>query len=138
MMLEAILYHIHNWFVVPGGVHKGEFTIENGTMNPPNVRDNQYYRIVGSVFNDGLHRHPDTNMVDEVFTGEVWAMAVPPSVVALSSDIEAWCTQHPNSAYTSESFGGYSYSRGTDPRTGTPMSWEGVFRSRLNAWRKLS
>lgn len=137
-MLEEILQHIHNWFVVPGGVHRGTFTVENGSIALPFVKEGQYFRVVGSVFNDGLHKYPESGMTDETFAGEVWAMAVPPAVVALSSEIEEWSKKNPDSPYASESFGGYSYSRVTSPNTGVPMGWREVFRGRLNAWRKLS
>lgn len=137
MMLEQVLQHLHNWFVVQGGVRKGTFTVENGSIVLPFVKDKQYIRIVGSVFNDGLHQYPMVDLTDETFDGEVWVMAVPSSVITLSSEIEEWVKNNPESAYTSESFGGYSYSRVTSPNTGVPMGWREVFRGRLNAWRKM-
>lgn len=137
-MLEEILQNINNWFVVRGGVHRDMFTVENGSITLPFLMSGQYFRIVGSIFNDGLHKYPASDMTDEVFEGEVWAMAVPPAVIALLSEIEEWAKRNPDSAYTSESFGGYSYSRVTSPTTGAPMGWREVFRSRLNAWRKIS
>ena len=136
-MLEQILMHLNNWFVVRGGIHRGKYSISGGSTTLPFLADGQYFRIVGSVFNDGLHQYPSADLVDEEFTGEVWAMAVPPAVVALSSEIEEWTKKNPDSGYSSESFGGYSYSRVTDPNTGVPMGWQGVFRGRLNAWRKI-
>ena len=39
--------------------------------------------------------------------------------------------------FTSESFGGYSYTKATDSATGQPATWETVFRSQLNPYRKL-
>lgn len=136
-MLEEILQNINNWFVVHGGVHRDTFTVENGSITLPFLASGQYFRIVGSVFNDGLHKYPASGMTDEEFEGEIWAMAVPPPVIALSSEIEEWVKKNPDSAYTSESFGGYSYSRVTSPNTGAPMGWREVFRGRLNAWRKM-
>lgn len=136
-MLEEILQHIHNWFVVPGGVHRGTFVVEDSRIALPFLVPGQYFRIVGSVFNDGLHEFPSFGLKDETFEGEVWAMAVPPAVIALSSEIEEWVKKNPDSAYSSESFGGYSYSRVTSPSTGVPMGWREVFRGRLNVWRKL-
>ena len=138
MMLEAILQNINNWFVVRGGVHCDTFTVENGSITLPFLASGQYFRVVGSVFNDGLHKYPATDMTDETFEGEVWAMAVPPSVIALSTEIEEWTKKNPDTAYVSESFGGYSRTLGTNSNTGGPMGWQDVFRGRLNAWRKLS
>lgn len=138
-MLERILDHLHNYFVVSGGVHAGEYVINSSALDVDFLQPGQYYRIVGSVFNDGVHKYKDMNefLTDERFVGEIWAMAVPPAVVALSKDIKAWCEEHPVTGYASEAFGGYSYSLGTIGNTGVPVGWESVFRGRLNAWRKL-
>lgn len=137
-MLEAILNHIHNFFVVPGGAHRGTFTIASGTFTVDFLQRGQYFRVVGSIFNDGVYQYPASDLVDEEFTGEVWAMAVPPAVIALSKEIEAWSEDNPTSGFVSEAFGGYSYSRATTPGTGVPLTWESVFRARLAPWRKLS
>lgn len=136
-MLEEILQHIHNWFVVRDGVHKGTYVISGGSIALPFLVPGQYFRIVGSIFNDGLHKYSAEDLVDETFAGEVWAMAVPPAVIALTSEIEEWVKDNPYTAYTSESFGGYSYGRAANSNTGVPMGWQEVFRGRLNAWRKL-
>lgn len=136
-MLETVLEHLNNWFLVPKGVHYGKFEVVDEGIVLPFLKENQYFRVVGSIFNDGLHKYPATDMVDEEFEGEIWALAVPPSVIALASEIEEWCSNNPESQYVSENFNGYSYSTATNPATGAPMSWQGVFRSRLNKWRKL-
>ena len=117
----------------------GTFTISDGSISPSNfLRSGQYYRIVGSVFNDGVHRHPAHDLTDETFDGAVWAMAVPPTVVELLHKIDDFEKAEANSptAYTSESFGGYSYTKATD-ENGLPVGWRSVFRSELNKWRKL-
>jgi hypothetical protein len=101
------------------------------------LQENQYFRVVGSVFNDGVYKYPAEDMVDEVFEGEVHAMAVPKAVIDLSTEIDAWCVNNPPSAYASEAFGGYSRTLATSSGTGVPVSWQDVFRGRLNAWRKL-
>lgn len=136
-MLEEILNNIHNFFVVPGGVHCGKFSISSGTITIDGLQDGQYFRIVGSVFNDGVHRYPDSNLTDETFTGEIWFMAVPPNLLDLASTIEGWCSTHQPTEYVSEAFGGYSYTRGVNGNTGVPMGWQEVFRGQLNAWRKI-
>lgn len=139
-MLEQVLRHLHNWFVVPGGIHEGTFEIKDGSISLPFLSSGQFFRICGSVFNDGLYQHPDASFRDEVFTGEVWVLAIPTSVMFLVNEIEEWQEKNGDiaaSPYTSESFGGYSYSKGKDTQTGEPVTWQSVFRSRLNAWRKL-
>jgi hypothetical protein len=141
-VLETVLTHLKNWFVVPCGVHEGTFAIENGDMELPFLQDGQYYRICGSVFNDGLHKYGDTSEVlhNETFNGAVWALAIPKAVVELAVKIEEWQEKNGEataSPFTSESFGGYSYTKATDSKTGAVATWETVFRSQLNPYRKL-
>ena len=141
-MLEAVLTHLKNWFVVPCGVHEGTYTIENSTLELSFLQNGQYYRICGSIFNDGLHKYGDTEdkLQNETFTGTVWALAIPKAVVELSAKIEEWQTKNGEtvaSPFTSESFGGYSYTKATDTTTGAAATWETVFRSQLNPYRKL-
>lgn len=135
-MMQEVMEHIHNWFEKDMLI--GELTVVDGELTLPHgfVKPGQYYRIVGSVFNDGLHKCPASDLTDEVFDGEVWALAVPKAVVDIATEIEAWCKANPDSVYTSESFGGYSYTKAAAP-DGTPMRWQDAFRRRLNCWRKL-
>ena len=51
-MLEQVLRHLNNWFLVE--IREGTFTVENGSIALPFLLTNQYFRICGSVFNDGL------------------------------------------------------------------------------------
>jgi hypothetical protein len=136
-MLERILRHLNNYFIVKDGVHKGTFEVSSGTLDLDFLQNGQYFRIVGSVFNDGVYQYPASELTNETFDGEIDAMAVPKAVIDLSTEIGAWCTNNPPSAYVSEAFGGYSRTRATSGGTGVPATWEDVFRSRLNAWRKL-
>mgnify|MGYP001026215066 FL=1 len=139
-MLENVLQHLNNWFLVD--VHEGEFVVRNGSITLPFLQTNQYFRIVGSVFNDGLHQYPVGDLVDETFTGSIWALAVPGAGVSLSGEIEEW--QEKNGAivtspYTSESFGGYSYTKASGGKADTSAvtGWQDAFRGRLNSWRKI-
>ena len=138
-MLEQVLRHLNNWFLVD--IHEGTFTVENGSITLPFLLTNQYFRICGSVFNDGLHKYPAADLTDETFTGTVWALAVPKAVVTLSEDIAAWEEKNGEavaSPYQSESFGGYSYTkRSAGSDSGTLNGWQDAFRGRLNDWRKL-
>ena len=139
-MLEQVLMHLKNWFLVPGGIHEGTYTIEDGGITLPFLANGQYFRICGSVFNDGLHQYPASDLKAETFDGAVWALAVPQAVIELASEIEAWQKKNGDasvSPYQSESFGGYSYSKATDNASGGAVTWQSAFRSRLNAWRKL-
>ena len=139
-MLEQVLMHLKNWFLVPGGIHEGTYTIEDGGITLPFLENGQYFRICGSVFNDGLHQYPASDLKSESFDGTVWALAVPQAVIELSVEIEEWQKKNGDasvSPYQSESFGGYQYSKATDSASGGAVTWQSAFRSRLNAWRKL-
>lgn len=135
-MLETILMHLNNWFLVPDGVHEDTYEIKDGSIALPFLASGQYFRICGSVFNDGLHQYPAEDLTDETFEGTVWALAVPKQLVTLADEIKAWMDKNPVTPYTSESFGGYSYSRATGA-TGQPAGWQDVFKAQLNPYRKI-
>ena len=138
-MLEQVLMNIRNWFTVEGGIHSGTFSIKDGGITLPFLADGQYFRIIGSVFNDGLHQYPAADLVDEKFSGAIWALAIPQAVIELAAEIEAWQKKNGEAAsgiYQSESFGGYQYSKQTASDGGQLTVWS-VFRKRLNQWRKL-
>jgi hypothetical protein len=65
-------------------------------------------------------------------------MALPPSIIALSAEIKEYNDSDAGkpSPFTSESFGGYAYTKATDAN-GAPIGWQKAFASRLNKWRKL-
>ena len=139
-MLEQVLMNIRRWFPVEGGIHSGTFTIKDGGITLPFLADCQYFRICGSVFNDGLHQYNVLDLVDETFTGTIWALAIPKAVVDLSKEIEKWQEKNGESStspYQSESFGGYSYSKVTDEETGGAVTWQSAFKQQLSAWRKI-
>ena len=134
-MLESILTHLHNWFLQE--TYAGTFTIAQGSITLPFLREGQYFRIVGSALNDGLHLYPAQDLKDEVFTGEIWVLAVPQALENLAEEIGAWQEKNTVSPYLSESLQGYSYSRAVNKSTGQAAAWQDVFRSRLNQWRKV-
>ena len=138
-MITEICAEIRNYFCQDSDKHFGRFTIKDGDIEPLSfLADGQYFRIVGSALNDGVYQYPTANLADEVFDGAVWAMRLPPAFIALCSDIKQFVAseQAKPSGYTSESFGGYSYTKATDSK-GRPLSWQGVFAKRLNTWRKV-
>ena len=135
-MLETILAHLNNWFVVPDGIHEGTFAVEGGGIELPSTASGQYFRVCGSVFNDGLHQYPAADLIDETFTGSIWALAVPPALVKLADEISEWTAKNQPSVYAAESFGGYSYSKAAGTN-GAPLDWQDVFKARLNPYRKM-
>ncbi len=138
-MLEAILQHLNNWFLIPDGIHAGVYTVEGGAITLPFLQNGQYFRITGSLFNDGVYQYGGANeFADETFQGAIWALAIPQSVITLAEEVADWQKQNGvTGPYTSESFGGYSYTKAVNPQTGQPAAWQDVFRGRLNVWRKL-
>lgn len=140
-MLEELCAEVKNYFLAnrENDIHDGEYTISNGSIDFPFLKNGQYFRIVGSVLNDGVYQYPTYNLNDETFSGAVWAMSVPRAFVELAAEIEDWAETHAtalSSPYTSESFGGYSYSKSTGKNGG--YTWQDQFATRLNAYRRIS
>lgn len=141
-MLEELMRECRNWFVAPNGVHHGVFTIKDGSISLPFLVSGQYFRIVGSVFNDGIYRYGAAELADETFDGAVWALLVPPAFLALAEEIQNWRDEYEkaaNSPFQSESFAGYSYTMksGNSSYNDAGNSWKGVFGPQLSVWRKL-
>ena len=136
-MLATILNHLNNYFVVKNGVHRGTFVIADGAVSLDFLKSGQYFKIVGSVFNDGVYQYPVSNLVDEEFEGEIWVMAIPKELLDLVEEISAWLKKYPITGYISEKFGNYSYSQRTNFRSNAAISWQDVFSVRLNRWRKV-
>lgn len=141
-MLEELMRECKNWFVAPNGVHLGTFTVKEGGITLPFLVYGQYFRIVGSVFNDGVYEYGNVYLQDETFEGAIWALSVPPAFIKLSEEIKSWRDQYENAAnspFQSESFAGYSYTKSSANGNsgGSVTGWQGVFASRLNKWRKL-
>ena len=140
-MLEQVLHYMKNWFLASDGKHYGTFTVEGGRIVLPFLQNGQYFRVIGSVFNDGVHEYgDDLKMTDETFTGSVWALAIPRAVVELADEIKQWSDKNASivtGPYQSESFGGYSYTLKADGGAEGGTSWQSTFAVRLNQWRKL-
>lgn len=145
MELTDLCKELNNWFYRK--IYIGKFKIVNGQLTGKfSLQDGQYFRICDSVFNDGVYQYPASGLMDEVFEGAVWAMAVPPSVIALQTEINDWLTDDGvqkalKSPYTSESFGGYSYTKasGNTSQNGgmAGYTWQEHFADQLNRWRKI-
>ena len=148
-MLTELCKEINNWFNYNQPKYFGTFVIADGAITHDlDLQEGQYFRIIGSVFNDGVHKYNDQlELQDETFEGAIWLMAIPPDVIALSKEIDDWKTKYQTidspsmSPYNSESFGGYSYSKsgGSSSSGNVDLSgtWQGVFADKLNHWRKI-
>ena len=147
-MLEKILDYIHNYFAQE--IYKGNFKIESGVLKVNFLKESQYFKIIGSALNDGVYQYSaeipeEAELIDESFFGEVWALAVPRSLIKLADEIQAWVDQYGETAdspFQSESFGGYSYTKanlsGNQNGGSVKSAWQSKFDSQLNAYRKIS
>ena len=149
-MLTELCGYLRNWFDRAKFI--GHFKIENGVIisfddGDMGLLNGQYIRIIGSVLNDGVYQYEETieGLQDEEFDGAVWSLAIPKEVVTLAQEIEAWQAKYGGadssamSPYTSESFGGYTYSKssgGSSDGSGQ-NGWQSVFANRLSQWRKI-
>lgn len=147
-MIDEICGHIKNYFCDDKDKHFGIFVLKaDGTISRSNgagiapidfLKEGQYFRIIGSDLNDGVYSYPNKTLKAETFDGAIWAMKVPQAFFKVVNEIQTYqeSDEAKPSAYTSESFGGYSYSKatGTD---GAPIGWQQVFAKRLNQWRKI-
>ena len=153
-MLQQICENIHNYFIKDR--YESVHEIAGGMISLP-LLDGQRFLIIGSALNDGVYTYHDTGiknddntkaagLQDETWTGTICALAVPPSVIALSAEIGEWVGKYGdvvNSPYQSENvIGVYSYTKASAsgaPASGQDASsWQGVFRDRLNRWRRVS
>ena len=147
MGLDILCAELKNYFIKDRtAIHLGDFEVKDGMVSPLDfLKVGQYFRIVGSDLNDGVYLYNGESMdlKDEVFNGAIWAMSVPPIVLALSADIDAWRAKNEAldsenmSPYSAESFDGYSYSKGGNSRGGTATSWQSQFADRLKPYRRL-
>ena len=144
-MMTYICAYLKNWFVL----HKyiGKFKIdeygvlrhEHGETCDDILKPGQWFRVIGTALSDGVYQYRNEGLAPEEFEGAVWAMAVPPALVSLAQEIETWTQKNAdalNSPYTSESFGGYSYSKGGSA-SGGAYNWQDQFAARLAPWRKI-
>ena len=144
MTLTRLCGRLKNYFIRDeSDIHAGEYTVSGGVLPPLDfLRSGQYFRIVGSVFNDGVYIYPTAELTDETFDGAVWAMRVPRDFVDLCGEITNFeakisAMREETGAYQSESFGGYSYSLASD--VPAPMkAWQADINARLTQYRKAA
>lgn len=139
-MLTDLCQELHNWFCERDEIEYGTFEISGNTLSLPFLQEGQYFRIVGSVFNDGVHQYGvSVNLIDETFTGAIWPMRIPQAVIDLSEKIAEWDEKNGQAAlspYQSESWGGYSYSLKSGTGESGSTGWKSAFAGQLNRWRK--
>lgn len=149
--LTEVCANIKNYFLVGDNARKaGTYTIVSGVAPLSSLLPGQYFRIVGSILNDGVWQNTAADLANlraETFSGEVWSMSVPRDFEQLCEDISAWREKNEAldsanmSPFSSESFGGYSYSKGGSGGAeggGNGVTWQNQFRARLNTYRRIA
>lgn len=141
--MEEVLGYLNNYFFQFG--ESGSFEIINGQIKMENeFKLGQYILIEGSSLNEGVHLITSvisgsiglTDIIDETFDGIIYALAIPRKLIDISERIITWKEKNPPSVYTSESFGAYSYNKGTG-RNGKIYGWEDAFSQDLRQYRKI-
>lgn len=144
LALERVMRHCRNWFIRT--TRTSDFTIAGGALIGADsyLLPGQYYRIVGSVFSDGVHRYGDAEdtLTDEAFSGRVDALAPPHDFLQLAAEIDDWQAKFGEAAaspYSSENLTGYySYTKASGiTQDGGSGGWEAVFAAKLAPYRKL-
>ena len=165
-MLEKICRHVHNYFVraayqdtytIADGMITGAEVDLSQILKP-----GQRFMIMNSDLNDGIYTwritaqpvgcavYNDDNTAAaalgaETFEGVIITMAPPRDFLDLCTEISAWQAQygsHVLSPYQSEEvIGVYSYTKangtgGSGTGGNASPTWESVFASRLNPYRK--
>lgn len=149
-MLEQVMRHVRNYFIKE--FYIGEFSISSGMISPHDfLLDGQRFYITGSFLNDGVYTYhadgikndDDTETVelnDETFNGTMYLLSIPHGFISLVDEIREWVDTYSevvNSPYQSESWGGYSYSKGAGGDANGAPTWQSIFKSQLNAYRKV-
>lgn len=155
MNLDIIFHEINNYFLdnnISISIIHGNFKIANGVITYSDnselpIKPNQYFRIAGSIDNEGVYKNANevefgeclADLKDEEFSGYIWLMRPPKALLNLCKTIADWIDTNGaaiHGPYKSESFGGYSYTKGIS-NSGGNIDWQDEFRGSLNSYRKL-
>lgn len=157
-MLEELLTYLNNWFAVCR--YRGVISMDNGRLVAPIafinkwVQPGDYFRIRGSGRNDGFYQQPigdegleeDKIQTDEAaeeietFPALVEALLIPAQLVQLAKEMEEWRAKNGAASagpYTSESFGGYNYTKAARS-DGSIWSVYDAFADRLAPYKRMN
>lgn len=160
-MLQQICEYYNNYFDDDEAQHyAGTYTIEDGAVSPlPLLKEGQRFRVVDSDLNDGIYTyHADgittdddtagAGLADEVFTGAIHGLSVPPQLIAMLPEINSRVEKYGDviySPFSGEQFAGYGYTRATGSPRGTGKSTDasGGLKIILDAmlpkrWKKVA
>lgn len=151
MSIYEVCLEVHNFFCTGSDIHAGTYTIAGGELtNCDFLLENQYFRIKGSHFNDGVYQYNADSLaalVPETFVGSIWAMSPTRDFIDLCRKMDEWEAKYGGadsvamSPYTSENFGGeYSYSKpaGGSADGGAGYSAINAYANDMKKYRRLN
>ena len=144
-MLTEICAYLHNYFDYER--FNGKISIEGGNIfcdgKEITLEEGQYFALFRKRIALGVYNAVPEK--DKTFEGSVWLMDVPDAILDADKWAEDWMKVNggvesaSNSAFQSESFGGYSYNKGTNAngKGGMSVFDNSQFYQKLAPYRKL-
>lgn len=145
-MLTEICQYLHNYFEYEK--HFGLISIIGDVVfcdgEEIEMDEGQYFALFREKFAIGVYQYGD-ELTDKTFTGSVWLMDIPDAILKANKWAEQWMEKNggvdsaANSPFQSESFGGYSYSKGNNSngKAGVGIFDQASFVGMLAPYRKL-
>ena len=145
-MLTEICAYLHNYFDYER--HYGLISIIGGVIfcngKEITLEDGQYFALFRNRIALGVFNQSET-LTDKTFDGSVWLMDVPKAIIDADKWAKDWSEKNggadseANSVFQSESFGGYSYNKGSNSngKGGMSIFDNAQFSRMLNPYRKL-
>lgn len=145
-MLTEICQYLHNYFDYER--HYGDISIIGQSIfcdgKEIEIESGQYFALFRDKFVLGVYKKGDT-LTDKTFEGAVWLMDVPVSILNADTWATNWMNKNggvdseANSPFQSESWGGYSYSKGSNSsgKIGGSVFDQATFVRMLAPYRKL-
>lgn len=137
--VAAVMRQVRNYF--EGEPLTGEFSIRGNGLSP--APDAPWVAVRGSKYHDGVFELMGDYMQglrddlpDETFEGAVYPLYPPDDFLMLCKDIAAYDEKNPVGAKMSESFGHYSYTRGTNGNGGA-VDWKAAYADQLIPYRRM-
>ena len=115
----------------------GTYTITSGVISPE--IDDEWIFISGSKKNDGVYHNIESarsQLKDETFKGLIYRLHPPRDFIAICAEISAYTESNKAGDPVSESFGAYSYSKGTG-KSGSLPTWQEAFSNSLIQYRRM-
>ena len=145
-MLTEICAYLHNYFDYVR--YNGFISIIGGDIFCDGKKivldDGQFFALFRDRIPLGVFNQSET-LTDKTFDGSVWLMDVPKAVLDADKWAKDWVAKNggadseANSVFQSESFGGYSYNKGSNSngKGGMSIFDNAQFNRMLNPYRKL-